>query len=82
MKPNFRSVADIGKLGFRHRKAAKPDDTRIFTQEWYCENSACVVRCVDIHCKCDEAEDAPQSAKCPVCGCGLKFHGYVEWDEV
>lgn len=45
--------------------------------EWYCTNSECVVRQVEIRCKL-YGEQMPAKMKCPACGSVLKFHHWIE----
>jgi hypothetical protein len=79
-----RCIADIGNYGYRYRKSAQPESPFVYVQQWYCQDTECAAREVEIKIKplTTPGMKPPESAYCPLCGSTLKFHGYVNWDEV
>ena len=80
----IRRLSDIERNGVRKRVSQSPDSQFAYVQQWYCQSSECIAREVEVKIKPEnpDVDPAPSVARCPMCGVPMKWHGFVEFDEV
>lgn len=69
------SAADLMKYHFLEVPAEHPKWPYCREGEWYCQNTRCGVRYVQLQIKGDEH---PREVVCPVCRKPLKFHHFLK----